>query len=133
VLVEVEQLQCVTRLDVVYILHARFQSEIYITYFRRPVTVPVLVHCPDCGIDEPSPFHHECLDSDDILIHLPCDETHEDINSTAMTKDWWTVLVEAGVKLSDITSEELLVALRACSKRAFRRRDEAVWRIWFLQ
>ncbi len=82
--------------------------------------------CRGCEIDHPSQFHHDCMLSDDIQICMHFDEAVETVNSTAVVKDCLSVLLDAGVKLSDVTVEQLCkISILGC-KNLFRNSGETL-------
>ena len=50
------------------------------------------LRCNGCEIDHPSQLQHDCLLPDDILIEMHFDEAMEKVNSTAVIRDWFTLL-----------------------------------------
>ena len=60
-----------------------------------------------CEIDHPSQLQHHCLLPYDILIDMHFDETVEKVNSTAVIRDWFTLLLEVDLRQSDVAPEQL--------------------------
>ena len=65
------------------------------------------LRCNGCEIDHPSQLKHDCLLPDDILIDMHFDEAVEKVNSTAVIRDWLTLLLEVDLRHSDVAPEHL--------------------------
>ena len=60
-----------------------------------------------CEIDHSSQLQHDCLLPDDILIDIHFDKALEKVNSTAVIRDWMTLLLEVDLRQSDVSPEQL--------------------------
>ena len=60
-----------------------------------------------CEIDHPSQLQYDCLLPDDILIDIHFDEAVDKLNSTAVIRDWLTILLEVDLRQSDVAPERL--------------------------
>ena len=65
------------------------------------------LRCYGCEIDHPSQRQHDCLLPDDILIEQHFDEAVEKVNSTAVIRDWLTLLLDVNLSQSDVSPEQL--------------------------
>ena len=65
------------------------------------------LRCNCCEIDHPSQLQHDCLLLDDILIDMHFDEAVEKVKSTAVIRDWLTLLLEVDLTQSDLAPEQL--------------------------
>ena len=65
------------------------------------------LRCYGSEKDHPSQRQHDCLLPDDILIAMYFDEALEKVNSTAIIRDWLTLLLEVDLTQSDVASEQL--------------------------
>ena len=65
------------------------------------------LRCYGCEIDYPSQRQHDCLLPDDILIDMHFDEAVEKVNSTAVIRDWLTLLLEVNLSQSAVSPEQL--------------------------
>ena len=65
------------------------------------------LRCYGCEIDHPSQRQHDCLLPDDILIDMHFDEAVEKVNSTAVIRDWLTLLLDVNLSQSDMSPEQL--------------------------
>ena len=65
------------------------------------------LRCYGCEIDHPSQRQHDCLLPDDILIDMHFDEAVEKVNSTAVIRDWLTLLLDVNLSQSDVSPEQL--------------------------
>ena len=63
--------------------------------------------CHGCVVDHPSQRQHDCLLPDDILIDMHFDEAVEKVNSTAVIRDWLTLLLDVNLSQSDVSPEQL--------------------------
>ena len=70
------------------------------------------VRCNGCEIDHPSQLQHDCLLPGDIFIDMHFDEALENVNSTAVIRDWLTLLLEVNLTQSDV-APELLNAIKS--------------------
>ena len=65
------------------------------------------LRCYGCEIDHPSQRQQDCLLPDDILIDMHFDEAVEKVNSTAVIRDWLTLLLDVNLSQSDVSPEQL--------------------------
>ena len=65
------------------------------------------LRCNVCEIDHPSQLQHDCLLPDDILIDMHFDEAVENVNFTAVIRDWLTLLLAVDLRQSDVAPEQL--------------------------
>ena len=65
------------------------------------------LRCYGCEIDHPSQLQHDCLLPDDILIDMHFDEAVDKVNSTAVIRDWLTLLLEVDLRQSNVAPEQL--------------------------
>jgi hypothetical protein len=65
------------------------------------------LRCFGCEIDHPSQRQHDCLLPDDILIDMYFDEAVEKGNSTAVIRDWLTLLLDVNLSQSDVSPEHV--------------------------
>ena len=65
------------------------------------------LRCFGCEIDHPSQRQHDCLLPDDILIDMYFDEAVEKVNSTAVIRDWLTLLLDVNLSQSGVSPEQL--------------------------
>ena len=65
------------------------------------------LRCYGCEIDNPSQLQHDCHLPYDILIDMHFDEAVEKVNSTAVVRDWLTLLLEVDLRQSDLAPEQL--------------------------
>ena len=56
------------------------------------------LRCYGCEIDHPNQLQHDCLLPDDVLIDMHFDEAVEKVNSTALIRDWLTLLLEVDLR-----------------------------------
>ena len=59
-----------------------------------------------CEIDHPSHLQHDCLLPYDILIDMHFNEAMEKDNSTAVIRDWLTLLLEVDLRQSDVAPQK---------------------------
>ena len=65
------------------------------------------LRCYGCEKDHPSQRQHDCFLPEDILIDMYFDEALEKVNSTALIRDWLTLLLEVNLTQSDVALEQL--------------------------
>ena len=65
------------------------------------------LRCYGCEKDHPSQRQHDCFLPEDILIDMYFDEALEKVNSTAVIRDWLTLLLEVNLTQSDVAPEQL--------------------------
>ena len=65
------------------------------------------LRCYGCEKDHPSQRQHDCLLPEYILIDMYFDEALEKVNSTALIRDWLTLLLEVNLTQSDVALEQL--------------------------
>ena len=65
------------------------------------------LRCNGCEIDHLSQLQHDCLLPDYILIDKHFDKAVEKVNSTAVIRDWLTLLLEVDLTQSDVAPEQL--------------------------
>ena len=69
-----------------------------------------LIQCSACDFDclsQPTQKIHHCQLPSGILMCMHFDEAVQDINETVVLKDWLIVLVGAGVKLADLSADQV--------------------------
>ena len=71
------------------------------------VTERSKLRCNGCEIDHPSQLQHDYLLPGDILINMHFYEAVEKVNSTAVIRDWLTLLLEVDLTQSDVAPEQL--------------------------
>ena len=64
------------------------------------------LRCNGSEIDHPSQLQHDCL-LPDILIDMHFDEAVDTFNSTAVIRDWLTLLLEVDLIQSDVAPQQL--------------------------
>ena len=90
------------------------------------------LRCYGCEIDHPSQLQHDCLLPDDILIDMHFDEAVEKVNSTAVIRDWLTLLLEVELRQSDVAPEQLN-AIKSWLGRSLLQSDgEIMLNVWYL-
>ena len=65
------------------------------------------LRCYGCEKDHPSQRQHDCFLPEDILIDMYFDDALEKVNSTAVIRDWLTLLLEVNLTQSDVALGQL--------------------------
>ena len=89
------------------------------------------LRCYGCGIDHPSQLQRDCLLPDGVLIDMHFDEAVEKVNSTALIRDWLTLLFEVDLRQSDVAPEQL-DAIKSWLEGLLQSDGEIILNVWYL-